>query len=167
MEIVRAKFFCAVLILAATIVPLAPLNAQTNEPPRILFLHLKLKGQAISLVNATAVPGVLKPARTMRGGIRYEIISTNGVRLWQGAMADPRVERPDFPALDDSDKTPRPALPRPDELEFTLRVPCLPAAQRIDFYTLEPPPSGDVAATNAVKKILGSLPLTTPAKPAR
>ena len=167
MEIAPAKFFCAALVIAATIIPAARLDAQTNEPPRILFLHLKLKGQTISLVNATAVPGVLKPSRAAQGNIRYEIISTNGVPLWQGAMTDPRDERPDFPALDDSDKTPRQPPPRPDELEFTLRVPGLPSAQRIDFYTLEPPPSDDGAATNAVKKILGSLPLTTPAKPPR
>lgn len=161
------KLFCAFLVIAALLCSPAALKAQSNERPRILFLHLKIKGQTISLIDATSVPGVLKPVRAAQGDIRYEIISTNGAPLWQGALADPRRELPDFPALDDSDKTPRQHPPVLDELEFTLRIPHQPAAQRIEFYTFEPRPTGADANTNAVKRLLGSLPLTNPAKPAR
>lgn len=136
-------------------------SAQNTNAPRILFLHLKLKGQSVSLIDATSVPGVLKPARVAQGDIRFELVSQTGGALWQGALADPRGQIPDFPALDDSDKTPRHAPARPDEIEFTLRVPHLPAAQRIDFYTWENPPTGMTNA--AVKKFLGRLLL--PARP--
>jgi len=161
------KLFCAFLVIAALLGSPTALKAQGNEPPRILFLHLKIKGQTISLVNATSVPGVLKPAPAAQGDIRYEIISTNGAALWQGALADPRGELPDFPALDNSDKTPRQRPPVPDELDFTLRIPHQPAAQRINFYAIAPRQGAASPNAHTVKKLLGSLPLNNLSKPAR
>jgi hypothetical protein len=164
MKIKLGSLFCFVLVSAATLGSAGLLLGQTNAPARILFLHLKLKGPHITLVDATSVPGFLKSSRIVQGDIRYELISTNGAALWQGAMTDPRGEQPDFPASEKSDNTPRQRPARPDELDFTLRVPDLAAAQRIDFYTLTAATDG---TTNAVKKVLGRLTLTATTRLAR
>lgn len=133
----------------------APLPAQTNSGPQILFLHLKLTNQVISLVEANVRPGVLKPASNSEAdGVEFELVSTAGAVFWKGAMANPSVRHVEYEDPPHSGQLRRKAIPL-DEAEFTVRVPVVPGATRVDFYKLDPPAS---AARNIVsRKLLGSI----------
>jgi hypothetical protein len=135
------------LLLAAS----TPAQAQTNTTPGILFLHLKVTNQVVSLVEANLRSGVLKPGPEADGtALCCELVSEAGTPLWKGSIADPTVRHLEYED---------PANPghlqhkivRVDEAEFTLRVPALPEARRIDFFKL-PPGSAGAAGPQALPR---------------
>jgi hypothetical protein len=140
---------------ALMVLSLGVTMAQTNEAPQILFLHLKLKHNAISLVESNVAPGTLKPPRPAETGIRYELLSATGESLWQGWLDDPRERQIEYEDPPRSGKLKRKTFRR-EEAEFTMRVPVRAAAHRIEFHALEAP-AMEATTTNQVRKLLGCL----------
>lgn len=110
--------------------------AQTNQQPQILFLHLVVKNQTVSLVDFNLRPGVLKPGLEADStGLFYELVSEAGATLWKGSMADPSVRHLEYEDPANPGKLQRKSV-QLDKAEFTLRVPFHQAARRVDFYKL-------------------------------
>src|SRR5262245_16354682 len=84
------------VLLAGAI--LAACWCQAEETDQILFLHLRLKEDAITLLSSSVQPGRLKTpfAPDKKGEIYLELISTNSTVLWSDVMADPTVQRLEF-----------------------------------------------------------------------
>jgi len=129
--------------------------AETNEQPGILFLQLKLKNKSISLVKTTTAPGVVKPPRVAETGIQYELLSATGELLWKGTIEDPAVRHVEYEDPPGSGKMKRKTI-RLEETEFTLRVPLIAAAQRVEFYLLEPSAVDAKPGRNSTRKLLGA-----------
>ena len=138
--------------------------AQTNDGPGILFLHLRIKGEAVSLVKSSVSSGYLKPqvVEEMPGGIYFELASTNGQTLWKGETEDPRVRHLEYEEPVHSGKLKRKAL-HFNEAEFTVRVPSMPAARSVAFYESASSGPGTNQASSSARKSLGSV--TLPARP--
>jgi hypothetical protein len=110
--------------------------AQTNQQPSILFLHLVVTNQAISLVDSNLRPGVLKPGLEADStGLFYELVSEAGATLWKGSMADPSVRHLEYEDPANPGKLQRKSV-KLDKAEFTLRVPFHQSARRINFFKL-------------------------------
>jgi len=148
------SLYVTVVLLLVTVG--GPLPAQTNAGGQILFLHLKVKDQIITLLDSAAVPGTLKPPRELNEGLEYRLVSSTGEFLWKGGIDDPRVRRVEY---DD------PAQPgklqvkfiRSDEAEFTVRVPVVSSAERVEFDVIEPAVSGTNGSPSTIRKKLGSV----------
>src|SRR5262245_50186817 len=129
------------------------LAAPTNQ---ILFLQLKLQRDAIAPVKSSISPGVLKPQPNPQAReIQYELLSASGEVLWRGGLDVPTARQ---------GRT-------VEAVEFTLRVPVIAEAQRLEFFRLEvvagdgteegrrsaeAPPRPKV-----VRRFLGSVPFPT------
>jgi hypothetical protein len=111
---------------------------QTNDGPKILFLHLKVQqDKTLKLVNSITRPGELKPpANTdIADGIHYELLDAAGKSLWHAVVADPSrriVEHAD-PANATKLRQFHVELP---EAEFMVRVPVRTNAVQVEFYRL-------------------------------
>ena len=142
---------------------LTRLSAQTNQEAGILFLHLKLNAQGGSLVKSTFRPGVLKPQPNPEGrDLVCEVISAKGETLWKGGLDDPRVQRFEYEDPPRSGRLKRKEIRR-EEAEFTLRVPALSEARRLEIYRLAPAGAGGKGEPGRAKKSCGSIVL--PPKP--
>ena len=140
--------------------------AQTNPSPQILFLHLVITNQTVSLVDSNLRPGLLKPTPEADStGLFYEQVSEAGAMLCKGSMADPSVHHLEFE---------NPAKPgglqrktvQLDKVEFTLRVPFHAAARRVNFFKLPVGPPGTVQP--AVTRVsLGSITLPSDKHPSQ
>jgi hypothetical protein len=141
-------------------------SAQTNPPPQILFLHLVISNQIVSLVDSNLRPGVLKPAPEADStGLFYEQVSESGATLWKGSTADPTVRHLEF-----EDPTKPGELQRKtvqlDKAEFMLRIPFHPTARRLNFFKLPAGPPGTVQP--AVTRVsFGSITLPSDKHPSQ
>ncbi len=133
-------------------------EAQTNTQPQILFLHLMLTNQVVSLVDSSLRPGMLKPGLEADStGLFYELVSEAGATLWKGSMADPSVRLLEYEDPANPGKLQRKRVPL-EKAEFTLRVPFHQVARRITFFKLAS--NGPGAAQQEVSRIsLGSIAL--------
>ena len=133
----------------------------TNPPPQILFLHVKIKNQQVTLLETTTRPGVVKP---MRAGspdeLQFEMLSADGTSLWSAAVPDPTIRVVEFEDPPGSGNLKRKSVPV-DDVEFTVRVPVTASAQHVDFFKLEPAAGSAQLSTPAppAKKMLGSVTL--------
>jgi len=137
-----------------------PAPAQSNSAPQILFLHLRITNEVVSLVSSVARPGVLKAPREAAGDdLRYELLSASRKSLWKAGVADPTIRRLEYEEPPGSGNLKHKTLVL-KEAEFTIRVPVLAEARRIDFYRLEPSGAPDAEGRRAVtRRSLGSLTL--------
>jgi hypothetical protein len=109
-------------------------QAQTNTAPGILFLHLKVTNQVVSLVEVNLRPGVVKPGPEADAtALCCELVSEAGIPLWKGSIADPTVRHLEYEDPANPGQLQHKVV-RVEEAEFTLRVPALPEARRIDFF---------------------------------
>ena len=141
-------------------------EAQTNQQPQILFLHLVVTNQAVSLVDSNLRPGVLKPGLEADStSLFYELVSEAGATLWKGSMADPSVRHLEYEDPANPGKLQRKSV-QLDKAEFTLRVPFHQAAQRINFFKL---PSGapGTARQEVARISLGSITLPLDKQPSQ
>jgi hypothetical protein len=140
------------LLLFGSILSVA---SETNASPGILFLQIKLnRDQTATLVKSIATPGTLKPTPEINDGLHYELQDANGKSLWQASTVDPRTQ-----VLEHADRahpgTLKSLTNAVTEAEFTVRVPALTNAARIEFYQLV-----GAATNSATGKIrLGAIPL--------
>ena len=106
-----------------------------ESPPQILFLHLKLQSNQVSLVSASVAPGRLKVFPEHRAALDLEVVTSAGLVLWTNSVADPtfrhlEYEDPDHPGQILSKEV---QLTNP---EFTVRVPVFRDAHHVRFYVM-------------------------------
>lgn len=125
-----ASLMLAFLVMHAT--------GETNEGPKILFLHLQFKEKSVSLIRSSVRPGHLKPRPNPEetDGLHFEVKDAEGRQLWKGVMADPRWRRVEHEEPPGSGKLKSKRVELNDP-EFTIRIPLLAEARQIEFYTLE------------------------------
>ena len=132
-------------------------SAQTNGEPKILFLHLKLKSQTVSLVETVTRPGTLKrPRDPAADELHYELLSGTGESLWKAAVPDPSVRHLEYEDPSGSGNLKRKSIPL-DEAEFTVRVPLVSKARQVEFYKLAPAASGAKGEKRLAKISFGTV----------
>jgi hypothetical protein len=142
-------------------------DAQTDGGPGILFLHLKVTNQVVSLVEANIRPGVLKPGpEGDSAALHCELVSDAGKSLWKGSVADPTVRHLEYEDPAHPGKLQHRVV-QVDAAEFTLRVPVLPEARRVDFYKVRPDSGKDGGGQKAARASWGSISLPVKQPPAR
>ena len=147
------------LLLAGAILTACCCRAEEKE--QILFLHLKLNDNTITLVSSSVRPGHLKTPLVpdKKGYVQLELTSTNGTVLWNDVIADPRVRRfeyndPDHPGALKAKQV------KVTETEFSLRVPFHKDAKQLKVHKLNKPANREEAALGGrAKKLLCSLTL--------
>ena len=122
------------LLCLATLLSCALAVCPAGETNGILFLHLKLQDNRVSLVKQSAAPGVLKARRgeARGGGLEMELRSMEGQTLWKAVISDPGVRRLEF---EDPEVPGR--IRNKDIIvtnaEFTVRVPAHPQGGSVSF----------------------------------
>jgi len=147
--------FVAAGLLVSLVLP-AQAAVQTNASAGILFLHLQLKNNSVALVESSVQPGYLKPrpVEDIPNGIHFDLISADGRELWRGVIEDPSQRVVEYEEPPRSGKLKRKSI-QAAEAEFTVRIPVLADARRIELYTLEKTGS----AGKETRRSLGSLSL--------
>lgn len=131
---------------------------QSNDGPKILFLHLKLQpDNTVKLMNSITRPGELKPAANMEftDGINYELLDAAGMSLWHAAITDPSQRTFEHADLTKATKLKLARVELP-QAEFMVRVPVRTNAVQVHFFRLT------TATTNSPSKklTLGIFPLS-------
>jgi hypothetical protein len=121
------------LLVAAVMACCGQQHAAAQE--KILFLHLRMHNDSISLTRSTLQPGVVKQAREAQpsSALAYELRSTAGELLGSGSLRDPSIRRLEY----EDPLHPGRLIVRIDTLadvEFTLRLPFRKNIQLITFY---------------------------------
>lgn len=109
-----------------------------EEIDQILFLHLKLKDDVVTLVNSSVQPGRLKrpPAPQKEGELQLELTAGRGKPLWVDSMGDPTVRRFEYQDPDRPGSMKVKTI-RTSEAEFTIRVPFHRAAKQLEVYRVD------------------------------
>jgi len=130
--------------------------AQTNDGPKILFLHVRMeKGKKAELVESKIRDGELKPALNVdqADGIHFELLTKDGKSLRHGTTPDPTRRVVEFEDPPQSGKLKRKQVELADA-EFAIRVPLATNAQRVEFYTLAKSNTNGVAHTNRLGSVI-------------
>ena len=148
-----------VLLIAAVAIALPAANAQSQSEAQIVFLHVRMKNDTLTLVKSALRPGLVKQRRLVEkaGGIYYEVLSSSGKSLSQGVTADPSQQRLEYEDPDHPGQLKSIHLEL-KEAEFTLRIPFKPEMHRLELYRMAPaaPASG---RQKVVRQLIGSIPL--------
>ena len=104
-----------------------------ESPPKILFLHLKMESNQVSLVKASVAPGTLKRFSQRRPSLDLEVATSAGQVLWTKTVANPSIrhleyENPDHPGEIISKEV------QVTNGEFTVRLPVIQNAHQVNFY---------------------------------
>jgi hypothetical protein len=127
-----------------------------TEADGILFLHVRLTGNGVTLVDQHTVPGQLKARRApaaQDAGLHLELYAA-GDMLWSGVEEDPFLVRLEYV---DEDGALRNRTIRQEEVELTVRVPHMARADRITFYRMAQP--AETGKQEPEKQVLGSIDL--------
>ena len=147
-----AGSLCALLLLALSS---QCVQAQTNDAPKILFLHVRIeKDKGIKLIQSQTRDGQLKPPRNadQSEGIHYDLVTKDGKALWRGVIQNPAERVVEYEDPPRSGKLKKKRI-KSDTAEFTIRVPVAADAQRVEFYTLDASPPNRVAQTNKLGSV--------------
>jgi hypothetical protein len=145
-------------IVASLLCATSLMGAPTNATPQILFLQLKMQHDTISRVKSSISPGILKPQPNPKAReIQYELVSASGEVFWRGGLDDPSVREVEHEDPPGSGQRKRRTV-RLDVVEFSIRVPVISGAQRLEFFRLETPLQ-DRSGEKTVRKLFGSLPV--------
>jgi hypothetical protein len=126
---------------------------------QIVFLHLKLKDGAITLLRSSVMPGRLKlPIGSDRKGeIQLELTAMDGSSLWSEVMSDPTLQRFEYedPAHPGTLKIKEIKVA---EAEFTVRVPHHVDARQLKIHRLGTPATAtEVRTVRTARKLLGTV----------
>lgn len=101
----------------------------------IVFLHLRLKNNTITLIESKIHPGTLKEDRTTESndGILIEVVSNIGSIIFTNSVNDPSIrhyefEDPNFPGRVISKEIMQ------NDVEFFVRIPYKKNAHQVRFY---------------------------------
>ncbi len=155
------KVICGLVLLLGW---LLNLNAGENQGEQILFLHLKITNNVISLMESTAATGHLKPTiiTEKQGDLYLELTSTNSLPIWTDAVPDPLLRRYEYEDPDHPGQLKVKEV-KLDQAEFTIRVPGRKEARRLNIYRLDQPAAKSAAtALNQTRTLLGAFELNVP-----
>jgi hypothetical protein len=124
---------------------------------KILFLHLKIKDGAMTLVQASSRPGTLKTPPREHGDIQVEMVSTEGEALWSTLIEDPLLQRYEYEDPDHPGQLKR-IERRLQETEFMLRVPFHSKGKQV---ILSRKPVAGGPAAQAPKQIMGTFDISS------
>ncbi len=101
----------------------------------IVFLHLHLKDNTISLLESNVRPGTLKESRAVhhKAGLSFEVLSDNNSTLFVNTVNDPSVQHYEYEDPNSSQRLINKEVLQND-VEFFLRVPYIKEMRRIRFY---------------------------------
>jgi len=101
----------------------------------IVFLHLRLKDNTISLLESNVRPGTLKESRAVNNdiGISLEVLSENGSPIFVNTVNDPSIQHYEYEDPNSSQRLIKKEVIQND-VEFFLRVPYFKDMRRIRFY---------------------------------
>ena len=138
------KYVCLTLLLGACG---ANLVFAQESPSQILFLHLILQSNQVSLVSAAVTPGRLKVFPEHRAALDLEVATSAGQVLWTNSVADPSLrhlesEDPDHPGQIISKEV------QLTNAEFTVRVPVIRDAHHVNFYLSRSADGTNAASAN-------------------
>ena len=122
----------------------------------ILFLHLRLDGERVTLVKQTRTRGTLKRPRgaSTRGrGLELNLQTARGASLWSQVMPDPTVRRIEYEDPDRPGEMASREVPL-THVEFTVRVPAHRAAHSVILARRK---SEDRKTKTAVTQPLGRI----------
>jgi hypothetical protein len=144
-------------LAALTVLP-GVAHSQTNDAPRMLFLHVQFRDGSPALRDWTIRPGTVKARPAPEGPtLAVEVQDEKGCVLWQTAIPDPRVRRIEShdPAQRNSGGARHVVIENP---EVTLRIPLLREARQVELFAV------DEASGNrpAHRRPLGRLKLPVP-----
>ena len=145
---------CGWLLLMLATCETVVVFAQESSP-QILFLHLKLENNQISLVEASVAPGTLKRLSARQPSFDLEVASSSGQVLWTNTVANPSIRHLEY----EDPNHPGEIISKGVQLtntEFTVRVPAFTNAHHVNFYQWQ-----SSAGTNAMEAnpLVASLPL--------
>jgi hypothetical protein len=131
------------------------LSLRAAQEEKFLFLTLRYKDGAITLVKSALVPGSLKPQRnsTRPEALHIALEKVAGEAAWSVVMEDPSLRRYEY----EDPQQPgviRLQEARLDEIEFIVRAPFIAGVRQLGIYRLETPVPGAKAAVAPVKKLL-------------
>ncbi len=153
------RFALLIVMMAMALPGSDAAKAQPQSDAQIVFLHLRMKDDTLTLVKSASRPGIVKQRRLVEkpGGIYYELVSSSGKPLWQGVTADPLQQRLEYEDPDHPGQL-KIKYVKLNEIEFTLRLPFKPEMRRLELYRLAPaaPNSG---RPKVARKLIGSIPL--------
>jgi hypothetical protein len=155
------KVLCGLVLLQGL---LLNLYAGESQGEQILFLHLKITNNVISLMESTAVTGHLKTTISSEkpGDLYLELTSTNSVPIWTNAVPDPLLRRYEYEDPDHPGQLKVKEV-KLDQAEFTVRVPGRKEATHLNIYRLDPPAAGSAAvALTRTRTLLGAFELRVP-----
>ena len=134
------KCGCLTLLLGACGVSL--ISAQESQS-QILFLHLTLQSNQISLVSAAVAPGRLKVFSEHSAALELEVATSAGQVLWTNSVTDPSLRHLEYEDPDHPGQIISKAI-QLTNAEFTVRVPVIRDAHHVNFYLWR-----SLAGTNA------------------
>jgi hypothetical protein len=143
------------LIINSTLLQISvPINAQKDDEGKILFLHLKMKDNTITLEKSTIRSGIVKQKKGVekKGEIYYELLSSSNSLLWNGEMEDPIVKRFEYEDPDNPGQL-KLKVVHLNEAYFTLRVPFKKEINHITFYKRESSIYKSNNSTSTLKQI--------------
>ena len=154
-----------IVFVALFLSAMSRLTAEETKPG-ILFLRLRLKDGAFSLVSATNAPGVLKAPRGTRPTREFQLVveAGDGKAVWAEEIADPSVER-----LEYADPAQPGAIQvkevRRAEVEFMVRVPVAPGQRALAIYRRTAPAAKAIPKTEPSRDLVVRIPLPNPSPP--
>jgi hypothetical protein len=153
------RFALLIAVVAMTLSWASAANAQPQSEAQIVFLHLRMKNDTLTLVKSALRPGLVKQRRLVEktGDIYYEVISSSGKSLWQGVTGDPSQQRFEYEDPDHPGQL-KSIHRELKEVEFTLRIPFKPEMRRLELYRMAPT-APDPGRPKVLRKLIGSIPL--------
>jgi hypothetical protein len=134
-HIMKSQRSAILILCVAAMLVLAGAYAGAQENSRIVFLHLKMRQGKVVLLDQTTRAGSLKQSRAAQqyATWTYDLVSPTGEVLWSGTMRDPSFKRYEYEDPNEPGKI-RSKQVLLDDVEFTVRVPHIDSAQRVQFY---------------------------------
>jgi len=156
----RFTIWIAVLLMIATIMPTSLSAADDKDGAKIIFLHMRIDADGVSLVDSRTVPGRLKTPRTdqPRGEIVYELVAEQSIALYTAGISDPLTLRFDYEDPDQPGRL-RSKTVQLEETEFTVRVPYAAEATHVNFYRVDR--AAGTSAQAATRQLIGSIPVNS------
>jgi hypothetical protein len=154
------RFALLIALVAMALPGAGAANAQTRSEAQIVFLHLRMKNDTLTLVKSALRPGLVKQRRLVEksGGIYYEVISSSGKSLWQGVTGDPSQQRLEYEDPDHPGEL-KTKYVKLNEVEFTLRIPFNPEMSRLELYRMAPAAIAQ-GRPKVLRKLIGSIPIS-------
>lgn len=131
------------LLIALSIVLASSCVQLLIAQERILFLHLRVDGDRVTLLGTDVRPGHLKRNHYMyeNAPFQYQVCSREGVVLLEGGMEDPAIRKIEYEDPADDRRLMKKEVPVPNA-QFMLRLPFNARFQSVEFFRVQKQSAG-------------------------